>query len=288
MRLVRAMISATKTGSLILNMEWEEFRKSWTRREPHCHRKAQWASAPHPEKPLAKEGAFSRITWSGKLPRFRNKEDVLVIWGKSSFRGVAQTAGRLNDRGLHNRGTRETHRWEPPERASPPCLATIHFYAYSFSFITHEDLPAPSVWPWVWSCPQSPGGSAGSTQLKTVTLTVQRGRVEPHAPTLLIPWLIVDRAGCGPSSGHCGSCVTNYSGYTRSREWSFVALCLRFLHRCWTPVPAHCHSFTCRKWGSPWATWGRLWKDRRQLSLKWATKHFSPFFFIQWLFCYFL
>lgn len=110
MRLVRAMISATKTGSLILNMEWEEFRKSWTRREPHCHRKAQWASAPHLEKPLAKEGAFSRITWSGKLPRFRNKEDVLVIWGKSSFRGVAQTAGRLNDRGLHNRGTRETHR----------------------------------------------------------------------------------------------------------------------------------------------------------------------------------
>lgn len=54
-------------------------------------------SAPHPEKPLAKEAVFSRITWSGKLPRFRNKEDVLVIWGKSSFRGVAQTAGRLND-----------------------------------------------------------------------------------------------------------------------------------------------------------------------------------------------
>lgn len=67
-------------------------------------------SALHPEKPLAQEGAVRRITWSGRLPRFRNKEDVLVIWGKSSFRGVALTAGRLNDRGLHNRGTREPHR----------------------------------------------------------------------------------------------------------------------------------------------------------------------------------
>lgn len=67
-------------------------------------------SSLHPKKPLAKEGVFSHITWSGKLPRFRNKEDVLVIWGKSSFRGVAQAAGRLTDRGLHKRGTRETQR----------------------------------------------------------------------------------------------------------------------------------------------------------------------------------
>lgn len=41
--------------------------------------------------------ATSHESWFGKRPRFRNKEDVLVIEGKNSFRGVAQTDEMVED-----------------------------------------------------------------------------------------------------------------------------------------------------------------------------------------------